>query len=277
MYINHPDKLARFQAIIRHGDWSTVHVLADFDGTLTKTQKDGKKLPSAISVLRQDGDYLGEAYALSAQALYDKYAPFESDKTRTLVERKAKMFEWWMAHYALLVESGMNLKHLNQILDAELLELKESCGDLFALFSHHNVPIIILSASGIGEIIPLFLKRKNVYTDNIHVISNRMEFDKEGNFTKIIPPVVHSLNKDEVTVTLIPEVDRAITKRKNVLLLGDSLGDLGMITGFEADTVLTVGFTNESETTSERYGAMKEKYDVIIEGDSIAPLLTLLV
>ena len=151
-----PDKLARFQAIIRHGDWSTVHVLADFDGTpFTQDTKDGKKPPSAISVLRQDGDYHGETYALkrSPSAFMTSTLTFESDKTRTLVERKAKMFEWWMAHHALLVESGMNLKHLNQILDAELLELKESCRP-FALFSHHNVPIIILLASGIGEIIP---------------------------------------------------------------------------------------------------------------------------
>ena len=76
-----------------------------------------------------------------------------------------------------------------------------------------------------------------------------------------------------MTVTLIPEVDRAITKRKTFcywVIVSVIWNDYW----FEADSVLTVGFTNESEPISERYGAMKEKYDVIIEGDSVAPLLT---
>ena len=54
-------------------------------------------------------------------------------------------------------------------------------------------------------------------------------------------------------------------RRKNVLLLGDSLGDLGMIEGFEYDNLISVGFLNEN--IEENLHAYKENFDIVIMND----------
>lgn len=266
-----------FRQAIREQGWASAHVLADFDGTLTKTRKDGKKVASIISVLRQNGDYLGEDYALRAQKLFDTYAPYESSEALPLAERKTKMVEWWTSHYALLKEKGLTREHLNRVLEAGLIDLKEKGADLLGFFAEQQVPVVIMSASGIGELIPLFFQEKGLLTTNMHVISNRMQFDEAGKFVKVYEPIVHSMNKDEVTVALVPEAEQAVHGRKNVLLLGDSPHDVDMVKGFAADQVLKVCFANESrEELPERFETMKQLYDVIIEGDSVEPLLELL-
>ncbi|CAN0003324.1 unnamed protein product [Hapterophycus canaliculatus] len=56
-----------------------------------------------------------------------------------------------------------------------------------------------------------------------------------------------------------------MSRRRNVLLLGDSLGDLNMAKGVDADETLTVGFLNDK--VEERMDAYLEAYDVVILGD----------
>lgn len=64
-----------------------LHVLADFDNTLTKAFVKGRKVPSMISVLR-DNNYLAPGYAKKAKALYEKYSPFEVNPTISKEEKK---------------------------------------------------------------------------------------------------------------------------------------------------------------------------------------------
>lgn len=63
----------------------------------------------------------------------------------------------------------------------------------------------------------------------------------------------------------IPEVYSNIQNRKNVILLGDSIGDMGMIEGFEYESLLKVGFLNfDYDKLREEY---KKNFDVVLEGD----------
>ncbi|MEW6063334.1 MAG: hypothetical protein AB1571_03120 [Nanoarchaeota archaeon] len=65
-----PDKkrLGELEDKISKQGVSKLHVLADFDRTLTKAFVDGKEVPSLISVLR-DGNYLTQDYAQKANGL----------------------------------------------------------------------------------------------------------------------------------------------------------------------------------------------------------------
>ena len=114
-------------------------------------------------------------------------------------------------------------------------------------------------SSGVGDIIIEFLKQKNLFYSNIHVIGNLLEFNEEGTAIKV-KEIIHVFNKTEVQVK-IPEVQ----ERKNVLLLGDSIGDLGMIEGFEYDNLLTVGFL--SENVDDNLEVYQEMYDVVLLED----------
>ena len=57
-----------------------------------------------------------------------------------------------------------------------------------------------------------------------------------------------------------------VKDRKNVLLLGDNLGDVGMVEGFEYDNLIKIGFLVEN--VEENLESYKANYNVIILNDS---------
>ena len=70
-----------------------IHVLADFDKTLTKAFVRGRKIASLISVLR-DNNYLTPDYPEKAHALFEKYYPIEIDLNIPIEEKRQKMKQW---------------------------------------------------------------------------------------------------------------------------------------------------------------------------------------
>jgi 5'-nucleotidase len=53
-----------------------------------------------------------------------------------------------------------------------------------------------------------------------------------------------------------------VKDRKNVILLGDGIDDIGMIEGFDYDNLLKIGFLNEEP---DKYiDAFKRNFDLII-------------
>ena len=140
----------------------------------------------------------------------------------------------------------------------------EGTKEFLEFLDKHNIPLMIISSSGLGSVIPMYLKREGMLYDNISVVANLFEFNEKGIVTKVKEPIIHSFNKSEVTLNHLP-IYRELLKRKNVLLLGDSLGDLGMIEGFDYENLLTIGFLNENvENNLETY---KKKFDVVIPND----------
>lgn len=82
------EKFNNMRKKLEKGEWDDLHVLADFDRTLTYgSTSDGEKTPSIISLLR-DGDYLDADYRKKAHALHDKYHPIEVDPSATREEKK---------------------------------------------------------------------------------------------------------------------------------------------------------------------------------------------
>jgi choline kinase len=64
----------------KEGGKDKFHVVSDFDKTLTKSFWNGQKHPSIIAVLREE-KYLTPDYSDRANALFEKYHPFEIDFT----------------------------------------------------------------------------------------------------------------------------------------------------------------------------------------------------
>jgi len=107
------------------------------------------------------------------------------------------------------------------------------------------------------------MKQQGILSENIHTIGNSFEFNKNGKAVGI-KKIVHVFNKNEMSIKELPVYDKLLN-RKNVILLGDSLGDLGMIEGFDHDNLIKIGFLNENiEKSLEEY---KKNYDVVILND----------
>lgn len=240
------------------------HVLADFDRTLTKAIVNGIETPSIISELRR-GNYLSEEYSEKANALAEKYHSIEIDPKIPLKEKKRAMQEWWKEHFDLLIESGLNKKHIEQVVDSGKMQFRKGALTLLDILYKKNIPLVIMSSGGLGgDSISMTLKKQKRLYNNIYIISNSFEWDSNGRAVGVKKPIIHVLNKDEFSLKELPIYDKLL-KRKNVLLLGDSLGDLGMIEGFRYDNLIKVGFLNSN--IKENLEIYKKSYDVLILND----------
>ncbi|MCK4996920.1 hypothetical protein KAS08_01325 [Candidatus Pacearchaeota archaeon] len=249
---------------IKSDEKDNLHVLADFDRTLTYGSINGIKTPSIISLLR-DGNHLSEGYAEKAHALFDKYHPMEIDPNMPIKEKKDAMMQWWDSHNQLLIDSGLKRKDLEDIVENGHLKFREGVLELLDNLYKKDIPLVIMSASGAGDAIPMFFEKHGKNYSNITYVVNKFEWDNNGNFKGRIKPTIHSLNKDETVLKNFPEIYSKIKNRKNVILLGDGLGDVDMITGFGYNSLIKIGLLNsDGEKLREKY---LEKFDVVLEGD----------
>ena len=65
----------------------SFHILSDFDGTLTMPIVRGKKVPSLISILR-DNNFFSNKYRKKAHELYEKYHVYENKKIALAKKKK---------------------------------------------------------------------------------------------------------------------------------------------------------------------------------------------
>jgi len=242
---------------------TSFHLVSDFDRTLTKAFIDGKKFFSSYALIRE-GKYLTPEYPERAHALFDKYHPYEIDETLSIEEKNKQMNQWWAEHFELMKECGMNQGVIKDIVAKGRIEFREGALEFLDVLSQHNIPLLIFSA-GVGDIIKELLLSERKLTSNIHLLSNFYLFDEQGIVIgKKNSNFIHTFNKNEVEVKKTPYY-KEIASRKNVLLLGDSLGDLGMSEGIEHELIIRVGFLNEEKKKMlEKY---MQEFDVVITDD----------
>lgn len=262
--ISAPEKLAKIKEEIKKDGAARLHCLADFDRTLTTAFVKGKKISSLIAVLREK-NYLTPDYSVKAERLCDKYYPLEMNPKISPTKKKKAMYEWWTRHFHLLVESGLTKKILKKAVLSAKTKFRPGAKKFFHFLQTHNIPLVIFSSAGLGtESIKIYFKSQGVALKNIFIISNAFTWDKKGKAVASKKPIIHAFNKDETVVHDFPFF-KLIKKRKNVILLGDSLGDIGMITGFNYDNLLKIGFLNED--TEKNLEFYKKAYDVTILND----------
>ena len=246
---------AKIQAI-RSAGVDQLHVICDFDRTLTTFTKGG----SSFSPVRRLG-LLTEEYAEKAMALFYHYHPLELDPLIPHEEKSGIMHEWWEAQFHLMIQEGFKKEHLELMKGQDMIQLRPGVVEFMKEVSEMGVPMLVLSA-GFGDMIEIVLEEAGVYTPNVHVVANFMEYAESGAAIGYAPPIIHGLNKCEQE--LGPYRDE-VALRPNVLLVGDMLGDANMADGLPHDTVLKIGYFNsmDDETRPHYF----EAFDVVIEGD----------
>jgi len=255
----------KMESIRKEGS-DNLHFISDFDRTLTYgSTPEGEKIPSLISMLRIK-NCLDKEYSEEAKRLYAFYHSCEVSPELSEEEKKVIMKEWWNAHLQLFMEKGLKKDHLEEIVKDEKVRFREGADRFFENISQKKVPIIIFSASGCGEVVELFFKRRGMHYSNTHFLINRFHWNEQGRVAGVRHPIIHSFNKNEVSVKRFKGVYEAVRERKNVVLFGDSLSDAGMAEGFDYRNLLKVGFLNleYNKAEKERY---EEIYDVIMVGD----------
>jgi len=262
--IKNPEYVAQIKKQLRHDGSDSLHILSDFDRTLTYGTVDGMKTPSIISILR-DGNHLAEGYAEKAHALFNIYHPVEVDANISLKEKKKAMAEWWEAHNKLLIASELSYADLEDIVHRGHVRFRDGVSEWLDVLNFYGIPLVVFSASGCGDAVRMFFQKIKKDYQNIFYVTNQFNWDEHGRAISTKGPVIHSFNKDETILKEIPEIYQTIHKRKNVVLLGDSIGDIGMIEGFEYRNFLKIGLFNEGDDTLRH--EYEKNFDIVLEGD----------
>ncbi len=251
------------KSILKDGP-QKVHILADFDKTLTRAFVGGKSTPSLISILR-DENYLTADYTQTTKKLYEKYHLIEISPEIPLAEKKKLINEWYVKVFNLLIDSGLTKEILEKVINSDRVQFRQGFNEFIDILKINNIPLVIMSASGLGEeAISMFLEKEGKLYENIHIVSNSFQWDENGRALAVKEPIIHSMNKDETLLENFPFFQK-IENRKNVILLGDNLEDINMVLGFGYDNLLKVGFLNEkTEESLEHY---KKAFDVVILND----------
>ena len=264
--IQNPNKLKEIKKAISESGAEKLHIISDFDRTLTYSFVDGQRRPSLIFVLRSGG-YLTSDYAEKAQDLFDKYHPIEIDSNIAVSEKKEAMQQWWQDHFDLLIKSGLNKNDIEKAVASGKIKFRGGAQEFFDSLHSNKIPLIVLSANGLGEdATSMFFEKNGGLYDNIHIISNSFEWNEKGDMIGFKKPIIHTMNKDETVIKNFSAIFQEVKSRTNVLLLGDNMGDVGMIDGFDYENLIKIGFLNENiEENLEQY---KENYDIVILNDS---------
>lgn len=235
-------------------DWNkdNVYILTDFDRTLTAGDSE-----SSWGVLSTSG-VISPEYSEERTKLYQKYRPIELDESLDFETKNKLMIEWWEQHISLLIKYRLTEDVIKRTAtNMDIMKFRDGAVDLLGNLYKKDIPVIIMSA-GIGNFIEQFLLENNCYFSNIYIISNFIKFEN-GYAVGICEDIIHSLNKRE---DLLPEkIKKVLKDRKNVILLGDQLADIAMISEENRNKALKIGFCEENVEDNLKY--FERDFDVV--------------
>lgn len=241
-----------------------LHIIADFDRTLTKAFVDWQPKTSLISIIQEEW-YLWPEFTEKSRENFNKYHPIEIDPSIPFEEKKQAMHSRRKDQFQLILKSWLTKDIIKHVVDTEEIPFRDWYSDFFDLLKSKDIPLIIFSSSGMWyEWIYYTLQKIDKLSDNIHIISNAFIRDENDKVIAIREPIIHSLNKDETVVSDIP-VYQDIKQRKNILILWDSPWDADMANGFDYENILKIWFLNHD--SPENRELFLSKFDMLILGD----------
>ncbi|XP_026207859.1 7-methylguanosine phosphate-specific 5'-nucleotidase-like [Anabas testudineus] len=241
----------------------SLQVISDFDMTLTRFAYNGKRMPTTHNIL-DNRLLINEACAKRMRELMNTYYPIEIDTNRSAEEKLPLMVEWWTKVHKLLIQQKIRKDMLGMAVKESNAMLRDGYKQFFDRLSENQVPLLIFSA-GVGDVLEEVIRQNHVFHPNVHVISNYMDFDHTGVLRSFQGQLIHTFNKREGALSQAAGL-RQLKGRSNVLLLGDSLGDLTMADGVsEPKNILTIGFLNDQ--VEERKESYINSFDIVLVND----------
>ncbi|XP_034448878.1 cytosolic 5'-nucleotidase 3-like isoform X2 [Hippoglossus hippoglossus] len=250
------------ESMVKAGS-NTVQVISDFDMTLTRFAHNGKRCPTCHNIL-DNSMLITDDCKVKLKDLLNKYYPIEIDSTRSIAEKLPLMVEWWTKAHELLVQQEIRKDKLAIVVRKSEAMLREGYQLFFDHLHEHSIPLLIFSA-GIGDVLEEVIRQAGVFHPNVKVFSNYMDFDESGVLKAFKGVLIHIYNKREGALLNTGHFQELRT-RPNVVLMGDSLGDLTMADGVQdMENLLKIGFLNDK--VEERKQSYLDSYDIVLIKD----------
>ncbi|XP_061446677.1 7-methylguanosine phosphate-specific 5'-nucleotidase isoform X1 [Rhineura floridana] len=248
---------------LRRGGAGKLQVISDFDMTLTRFGFNGQRCPTSYNII-DNSRVISEEGKKKLKDLLHYYYPIEIDPYRTVEDKLPLMVEWWTKAHNLLSQQKISKSDIAQIVKESDVMLRDHFNILFDKLHQSRVPLFIFSA-GVGDVLEEIIRQAGVFYPNVSVVSNYMDFDDSGVLQGFKGPLIHTYNKNN-SVLKNTEYFQQLHTRTNILLLGDSMGDLSMADGVaDVDNILRVGFLNDR--VEDQRGKYIEAYDIVLEKD----------
>ncbi|KAI8914243.1 pyrimidine 5'-nucleotidase [Gorgonomyces haynaldii] len=262
VHIKDKEQVSKKLQELFHQSSQKLHIISDFDMTLTKYWVNGVRSPSSHGILHRS--LLFPEWAKNEQdALYDKYYPMEIDGQLEHDLKFKAMEEWWTKAHDVIMRARLSKETIRKMVDEVPLTFRDGVDTFFKLCETKDVPVLVFSA-GLGDFLQVILEKHSLLNRDVSIVSNMMRFDADGVVEAFEDPLIHVLNKNEASVSSTVHAEK-IDGRDNLILMGDSLGDLHMSADVKYHTQLSIGFLNIDEDKSlEKY---MDHYDIVLTQD----------
>ncbi|XP_064100294.1 cytosolic 5'-nucleotidase 3-like isoform X3 [Macrobrachium nipponense] len=261
--IKDPGRVEELISTIMSDGFTKLQVIADYDMTITRSHMNGKRAESSFGIM-DNSSLMPAFYREEANALLAKYYPIEIDPHMTEEEKIPYMIEWYGQIHKLIVKCKVSQGSLAEMVAASNAMLRDGTEDLCKKLHSVCVPVLVFSA-GMGDILEQVLRQFNVYTENVKVVSNFFEYNAEGVMIGFKGDLIHMFNKNENAIHSSNYFDK-LKGRSNVILMGDSMGDIKMAVGVpQPNNVLKIGFLNDK--IEERLDTYTNAFDIVLIDD----------
>ncbi|XP_056143949.1 cytosolic 5'-nucleotidase 3-like isoform X1 [Lampris incognitus] len=263
VHMRDPQRVEEILQAMKKAGSNTIQVISDFDMTLTRFAYNGKRCPTCHNIL-DNSNLISDECKKQLKELLNIYYPIEIDSSRSIEEKLPLMVEWWTKAHELLVQQKIRKDLLAKVIRESDAMLRDGYKLFFDHLQEHSIPLLIFSA-GIGDVLEEVILQAGVFHPNVKVFSNYMDFDETGVLKAFKGELIHIYNKREGALLNTGHFQE-LRMRPNVLLLGDSLGDLTMADGVQdMENILKIGFLNDK--VEERKPSYLNSYDIVLVKD----------
>lgn len=226
------------------------YVLMDFDRTITEG--------GSISCWRLlfNSNHLGSDFKKKIDEIHDRIKPSGDD------ELKIKYFEDRFKGYLKLQEDfNLNDIMIDDAVRETPLVFRDNAKEFFLKMYELKIPVIIISCS-IKNILEKVLRVHNCYYDNIEIYSNYYDYSEQRNHIYNITP--YSKNK----ISFSKKTNKLIENRKYIVLLGDRVEDIKMVSKDKLENTISFGFLDEDKGIEKNLEKYNSNFDVVLTNDT---------
>ena len=239
-----------------------LHLLLDFDRTLTKSKNELGKNISTWEILK---DHLPPEAQKEYQQFYKKYRRLEIENKMTV----SNAIIWWERILNLFQENELKWTDIVEDIE-ERIPIRSCVKELFEICEKKNIPTIIISA-GIKDIIELWCRRFDI--NPTVILSTNLTFSSEGYMNGWDKDsLVHILNKKEKGHK---EIEKIKLKRPNTILVGDTLNDAFMIKG-KKNVLRIIVYDPRMNDKIKRTREFTKNFDLVIKDKTLYPVIKIL-
>lgn len=231
------------------------YVLADFDNTIT-----AKECKSSMGIITNSSIWKND-FVEEHGMLCKKYK-IKAKESKDYNEKNEMWNKTLSGFFELFRKYNLTQELLEDIVVKSNMKFREGFAEFLEFLYGEKIPVVIISA-GVKNCIQMFLKNNNALYNNINIVSNLIKFNNKGIISEIPKSIINPANKNMISFSR--ELQEQIKNRPNILLFGDSPGDIRIIENKDKDKTLSVAFANKKEDIEE----LQRNFDIVSEDSQI--------